>query len=242
MMYKWDLSLPPSTRLPNHIALIPDGNRRWARARGLNTFEGHKRGFSVAVEDVRFCWLLGVHTVSLWFFSTENWNRSKEEVDYLMRLFDDLVKELLKDAKRYGVKMVHLGRKEKISSWLAKTTQKAEEETKRARKHVLNFCLDYGGQDEILRAVKKILKKKIDPRKLTKEIFEFYLDTGSQPYPYPDLIIRTSGEQRLSGFMSWQNTYSEFYFAPVYFPEFTPEKLKEAILDYNRRQRRFGGS
>lgn len=242
MMYKWDLSLPPETRLPSHIAIIPDGNRRWARERGLPTFEGHKRGFKAAVEVTRACWQMGIHTVSLWFFSTENWNRSKEEVTYLMKIYDGLIKSLLKDARKYGARMIHLGRKENIPKWLAKTTQEAEEETKRARKHVLNFCLDYGGQDEILRAVKKILKKKIDPRKLTKEIFEFYLDTGSQPYPYPDLIIRTSGEQRLSGFMSWQNTYSEFYFAPVHFPEFTPEKLKEAILDYNRRQRRFGGS
>jgi len=241
-MLKWDLSLPPDTKLPAHIALIPDGNRRWARARGLHTFEGHKKGFSVAVEDIRFCWLLGIHTVSLWFFSTENWNRSKEEVGYLMKLYDGLIKDLLKDAKKYGVKMVHLGRKEKIPKWLAKTTKKAEEETKKAKKYILNFCLDYNGQDEILRAVKKILKEKIKPEKFTKEIFESFLDTTNQPHPYPDLIIRTSGEQRLSGFMSWQNAYAEFYFAPVYFPEFTPEKLKEAILDFNRRQRRFGGN
>lgn len=241
-MNKWDLSLPPDIKLPNHLALIPDGNRRWARSRGLPTFEGHKKGFLVAVENTRCCWLLGIHTVSLWFFSTENWNRSKEEIDYLMKIYDGLIKELLNDAKKYGVKMVHLGRKEKIPSWLAKTALRAEKETKRARKHILNFCLDYSGQDEILRAVKKILKAKIPPEKFTKEIFESYLDTASQPYPYPDLIIRTSGEQRLSGFMSWQNAYSEFYFAPVHFPEFTPEKLKEAILDFNRRQRRFGGS
>jgi len=241
-MLKWDLSLPPDTKLPAHIALIPDGNRRWARARGLHTFEGHKKGFSVALENVRACWQIGIHTVSLWFFSTENWNRSKEEVGYLMKLYDGLIKDLLKDAKKYSVKMVHLGRKEKIPKWLAKTAKKAEEETKRAKKHILNFCLDYNGQDEILRAVKKILKEGIKPEKFTKEIFESFLDTTNQPHPYPDLIIRTSGEQRLSGFMSWQNTYAEFYFAPVHFPEFTPEKLKEAILDFNRRQRRFGGN
>lgn len=204
--------------------------------------EGHKLGFSVAVEDVRYCWQLGIHTVSLWFFSTENWNRSKEEVDYLMKLYDFVIKEFLKDAKKYGVKMVHLGRKEKIPKWLAKIAREAEQETRGENKHVLNFCLDYGGQDEILRTVKKILKEKIDPEKLTKEIFESYMDARGQVHPYPDLIIRTSGEQRLSGFMSWQNTYAEFYFSQVHFPEFTPEKLKEAILDFNRRQRRFGGN
>jgi len=241
-MFKWDLSLPPNTKLPNHIAIIPDGNRRWARARGFHAFEGHKKGFSVAFEDVRACWQMGIHTVSLWFFSTENWNRSKKEVNYLMELYDGLIKDFLKDAKKYGVKMVHLGRKEKIPKWLAKTAQKAEVETKKAKKHVLNFCLDYGGHDEILRTVKKILADKIPPEKFTKEVFESYLDTKNQPHIYPDLIIRTSGEQRLSGFMSWQNAYAEFYFASVHFPEFTPEKLKEAILDFNRRQRRFGGN
>ncbi len=241
-MYKWDLSLPPKTKIPNHLVLIPDGNRRWAKTRKIHTFEGHKKGFSVIIEDARFCWLLGIHTVSLWFFSTENWNRSKNEVNYLMKLYNDLIKELLKDAKKYGVKMVHLGRKEKIPKQLAKIAQKAEKETKKAKKHILNFCLDYGGHDEILRAVKKILADKIPPEKFTKELFESYLDTKNQPHIYPDLIIRTSGEQRLSGFMSWQNAYAEFYFSPVHFPEFTPEKLKEAILDFNRRRRRFGGN
>ena len=241
-MYKWDLSLPPGTKLPAHLAIIPDGNRRWARSRGLPTFEGHKKGFEVVVEVTRACWEMGIHTVSLWFFSTENWNRSKEEIAYLMKIYDGLIKELLKDAKKYGVKMVHLGRKEKIPEWLAKTAQKAEEETKRARKHILNFCLDYGGHDEILRVTKKMLKEKVDPNKLTKETFGSYLDTKGQLHPYPDLIIRTSSEQRLSGFMSWQNAYSEFYFEQDHFPDFNPAKLKKAILDYSRRKRRFGGN
>lgn len=241
-MYKWDLSLPPGTKLPVHLALIPDGNRRWARERGLPTFEGHKRGFEVVVEVTRACWEMGIHTVSLWFFSTENWNRSKEEVAYLMEIYDGLIKGLLKDAKKYRAKMIHLGRKEKIPKWLLKTAQKAEESTKKARKHILNFCLDYGGHDEILRTTRKILEAKVDPNKLTKEAFESYLDTRNQPHPYPDLIIRTSGEQRLSGFMSWQNAYSEFYFEKDHFPDLDPAKLKKAILDYSRRKRRFGGN
>ena len=241
-MIKWDLSFPPGIKIPTHLGLIPDGNRRWARERGLNTFEGHKQGFKAAVEVTRASWEMGIHTVSLWFFSTENWNRSKEEVAYLMKIYDGLIKSLLKDAKKYGVKMVHLGRKEKIPRWLSKTAQGAEKETKRARKHILNFCLDYGGQDEILRAAEKLLRENSKPEKLTKEIFESYLDTGNQPHSYPDLIIRTSGEQRLSGFMSWQNTYSEFYFEPDHFPDFNPAKLKKAIFEYSRRKRRFGGS
>jgi len=241
-MYKWDFSLPSGTKLPTHLAIIPDGNRRWARARGLPTFEGHKRGFEIAPEIVRACYLFGIHTISLWFFSTENWNRSKEEVAYLMRLYKKLIENLLVDAKKYGARMIHLGRKEKIPKWLDKTARKAEKETENARKHILNFCLDYGGHDEILRATKKMLEEKMDPHKLTKEIFESYLDTKGQSYPYPELIIRTSGEQRLSGFMSWQNAYSEFYFEHDHFPDLTPAKIKEAILDYSRRQRRFGGN
>lgn len=241
-MYKWDLSLPPEIKLPNHIALIPDGNRRWAKARGLNTLKGHEKGFSIAIEDIRFCWMLGVNTVSLWFFSTENWNRSKEEVDYLMKLYEWLIKELLKDARKYGVRLVHLGRKETIPSWLLKAVENAEEETKKNKKHFLNMCLDYGGQDEILRTVGKMMAEKVDPQKLTKEVFESFINTTKQPYFYPDLIVRTSGEQRLSGFMSWQSSYAEFYFSPVNFPDFTPEKLKMAILDFNYRERRFGGN
>lgn len=240
--YKWDLSLPSETKIPNHIGLIPDGNRRWAQARGLPAIEGHKKGFEAAVKVTRACWEIGIHTVSLWFFSTENWNRSKKEVAHLMKIYDGLIKDLLKDAKKYGVRMVHLGRKERIPKWLVKTVQKAEEKTKKARKHILNFCLDYGGHDEILRATKKMLEEKIDPNKLTKEIFESYLDTKNQSHLYPDLIIRTSGEQRLSGFMSWQNVYSELYFEKNHFPDLNPANLKRAILDYSRRKRRFGGN
>lgn len=234
--------MPPEVKVPNHIGIIPDGNRRWARARGLPTFEGHKKGFDAAVEVTRACWQLGVHTVSLWLFSTENWDRSEEEIAYLMKIYDGLIKDLLKDARKYGARIVHCGRKEKIPQWLAKTVQDAEVKTKRKRKHILNLGLDYGGHDEILRAARKLLKERVDPKKLTKEVFESYLDTKNQPYPYPDLIIRTSGEQRLSGFMSWQNAYSEFYFEVDHFPDFNPAKLKDAILDYSRRKRRFGGN
>ena len=233
--------LSEGVRIPNHLAVIPDGHRRWARARGLPTFEGHKKGFETAVRITEACYKFGIHTVSLWCFSTENWKRSKEEIVYLMKGYQTLVKNLLVVSRKYGARIIHLGRKDRIPKWLWENINQAERETGNNEKHVLNIALDYGGRDEILRATKKMLKDRINPEELTEDIYKEYLDTKGQPFPYPDLIIRTSGEQRLSGFMSWQNAYSEFYFEKDHFPEFTVEKLKRAILDYSKRQRRFGG-
>lgn len=235
-------SLPKGAKIPNHIAIIPDGHRRWAKARGLPTFEGHRRGFERAVKIAQSCFSLGIHTVSFWCFSTENWRRSREEVDYLMKIYKKLVEELLSVSLEYRARIIHLGRKDRIPKWLLETLNRAERETRENRKHILNIALDYGGHDEILRATRKMLKGKLRPEDLREEVYKEYLDTKGQPFPYPDLIIRTSGEQRLSGFMSWQNAYSEFYFEKDHFPDFTAEKLKKAILDYSKRERRFGGN
>lgn len=250
-------ALPPDIKIPRHIALIPDGNRRWAKANGLPAFEGHRRGFARVVPLVRATRDFGIHTLTLWAFSTENWNRSPEEITYLMKLYESLIDENLAEAKKEGARIYHLGRKERIPESLAKKIRQAEEETKDNKKYVLNVALDYGGQDEILRATEKIAaavsKGKITTEKLHQidrggahdqpyYFYRFFLDTGDQPYPYPDLIIRTSGEQRLSGLMSWQSAYAELYFERNHFPDFTPEKLRTAILDYSQRERRFGGN
>ena len=234
--------LPKGTKVPDHLGIIPDGNRRWARARGLYTLEGHKKGFERAIELSRAARDLGIHTVTLWGFSTENWDRSKKEVNYLMKLYEKLIDDYLEEAGKDGVKIVHLGRKDRIPKFLLKKIFFAEETTGENRKYIMNIAIDYGGQDDIIRATKEIVKDKIDPEKISKELFEKYLDTKGQPYPYLDMIIRSSGEQRTSGFLLWQSSYAETYWLDCHFPDFSPDRLKEVLLDYSRRRRRFGGN
>ena len=234
--------LPKGTKVPDHLGIIPDGNRRWARARGLYTLEGHRRGFERAVELSRAARDLGIHTVTLWGFSTENWDRSKKEIDYLMRLYEKLIDDYLKEAKKDKVRIIHLGRKDRIPKFLLKKILFAEESTKDNKKFIMNIAIDYGGQDDIIRATKEIIKEGVKPEDISKELFEKYLDTKDQKYPYLDLIVRSSGEQRTSGFLLWQSSYAETYWLDCHFPDFTPEKLKEILLDYSRRRRRFGGN
>ena len=242
MSSKAQISLPNGTKIPDHIAIIPDGNRRWARARGLHTLKGHKVGFDRAVEIGRVAREWGVHTVTLWGFSTENWDRTKEEIGYLMKLYEKLVDDYLKEARENNVRMIHLGRKDRLPKVLLKKMADAEEKTKDNDKYIINIALDYGGHDDIIRAIQGMIKDKVEAENVNKKLIEKYLDTKGQPYPYVDLMIRTSGEQRTSGFLLWQSEYNEFYWEPDHFPDFTPEKLKEAILDYSRRRRRFGAN
>jgi undecaprenyl diphosphate synthase len=237
-----NISLPKDTVVPDHIAVSPDGNRRWARARGLHTFEGHKKGFDMAVKLARTARSWGIHTVSLWGFSTENWDRTKEEIGYLMKLYERLVDNYLKEAKEDNVKIVHLGRKDRLPKSLLSKIEKAERETKDNTSYIMNIAIDYGGHDDIIRAVQKMITDKVPAQKVDKKLFESYLDTQGQPYPYVDLLVRTSGEQRTSGMLLWQSAYTEYYFENDHFPDFTPEKLKEAVLDFSRRRRRFGGN
>lgn len=235
-------ALPKDTKIPDHIAIIPDGNRRWARAKGLHTLAGHKKGFERAVELGRVAREWGIHTVSLWGFSTENWDRNREEIDYLMKLYEKLVDDYLKEAKENKVRIYHLGRKDRLPVRLLKKLEKAEKETSGYDKYIMNICIDYGGHDEIIRAVRGMIHDRVKESEVDKKLFEKYLDTKSQPYPYVDLMIRTSGEQRTSGFLLWQSEYNEFYWESGHFPDFTPEKFREAVLDFSRRRRRFGGN
>jgi len=236
------LSLPEGTKIPNHIAIIPDGNRRWARSRGIHTLKGHKAGFEMAVKLARAARKMGVHTVTLWGFSTENWDRTKEEIDYLMKLYVKLIDDYLKEAHEEKVKLVHLGRKDRLPNFLIKKIADAEEQTKNYDKYIANLAIDYGGHDDIIRAVKNIVRDNVDVNQIDKKLIENYLDTKNQPYPYVDLLIRTSGEQRTSGMLLWQMEYAEMYWEEGHFPDFTPEKLRAAILDYSVRRRRFGGN
>jgi undecaprenyl diphosphate synthase len=236
------ITLPKGTKIPDHIALILDGNRRWARARGLHTLQGHKAGFEAGRAVAKAARQFGIHTFTVWGFSTENWDREPRELKYLMTLFKRFVKEVKDEAKDDGVRFIHLGRKDRLPKDLVKLIRETEEETRQNKKHVLNVALDYGGRDEILRAVKQIVDEGISSDKITEELFASYLDTGDQPYPYPDLFMRPSGEQRTSGLMPWQLEYAEYYWEQGHLPDMTPEKLRDAILDYSRRRRRFGGN
>lgn len=232
--------LPEGTKVPDHVALILDGNRRWARARGLHPWEGHKAGLQAVVDVAKASREFGVHTFTIWAFSTENWDRSQQEIDKIMELFDKSLDEFKKDLIGNEVRFIHLGRKDRLPSKLVTKMTKIEEETKDFGEHTLNLALDYGGKDEIVRATNKIIESGL--QKVDEKIFESYLDTAGQPYPYVDLFIRTSGEQRTSGLLPWQMSYAEMYWELDHLPDFSPEKLKNAILDYSCRRRRFGGN
>lgn len=236
------IDLPKGTKIPDHLAIIPDGNRRWARARGLHTLQGHKKGFERAVELARAARSMGIHTVTLWGFSTENWDRTEEEIGYLMKLYEKLIDDYLKEAKKEGVRIVHLGRRDRLPASLLKKIDYAQEKTALNQKHIMNVAIDYGGHDDIIRATQQMIKDGVKPENVNKKLLESYLDTRNQPYPYVDLLIRTSGEQRTSGLLLWQMEYAEMYWEPDHLPDFTPEKLRSAILDYSRRRRRFGAN
>ena len=236
------IRFPKGTIVPNHIAIILDGNRRWARARKLPTLAGHKAGFDAGMKIARASREWGVHTFTVWGFSTENWDRSSEEISYLFKLFRKMVKVVEEEAEKDDIRFIHLGRKDRLPTGLVKYIEEIEERTKNNKSHVFNVALDYGGHDEILRATRKIIENKIPARKVDEKLFTSYLDTKDQPYPYVDLFIRTSGEQRTSGFLPWQLNYAEYLWETVNLPDMTPRRLADDILDYSRRRRRFGGN
>jgi undecaprenyl diphosphate synthase len=240
----------------NHLAIIPDGNTRWAAANRLPAIVGYQKGTDRVVELTKHARTLGIHTLTFWGLSTENWqHRPKKELEFLVLLFQKNIDDHIKDALENGVRIVHLGRKDRLPKRLMDKISEAEQKTKDNDKYFLNMALDYGGQDEIIRASQKIAsevkegKLKIeDLEETVREIgkqkvsrFASYLDNGWQPYPFPDFIIRTSGEERLSGFMPVQSAYSELYFEPKFFPDLSPELLEAALEKYQHRQRRFGG-
>mgnify|MGYP001614730155 CR=1 FL=1 len=229
-----------SLTIPNHIAIIPDGNRRWARAHSLPTLAGHKKGFDVAVKIGRKIRSMGVNTLTMWAFSTENWNRTSEEINYLMKMYEIFIEKNLRQALKEKIRIIHLGRKDRISKKLLEKIQNSEEKTKDFKNYILNIALDYGGRDEIIRAINKLPTTNYQLPAVSEDNFNQFLDTHGQPYPNPDLIIRTSGEQRTSGLMIWQAAYSEYIFLQKHFPDLKDEDIEEAVGEYSRRQRRFG--
>ncbi len=226
-------------KTPYHLAIIMDGNRRWAREKGLPTLEGHRKGYNKVQEVGDWCKKKGVKILTLWAFSTENWNRSKEEISYMMKLLAKaLSKKEIDELNKKGIKLQVIGQKERLSKSLQRLAKKAEEETKNNKEGTLNLAISYGGRAEIIKAVQEIVKKKIPAEKINEELINQNLWTAG--LPEPDLIIRTSGEQRTSGFLMWQGVYAELYFCQKYWPDFNEKDLDTAIASYSQRERRMG--
>ena len=229
---------------PKHVVILPDGNRRWARERGLDTVEGHKAGYKKLIDLCRWARDRGVKAVTAFGFSTENWNRPKREIQYLMNLLETGLRENFSEeskkakAKELGIRVRIIGQKGRLPQSLQKIIGEVEEYTKANTKLYLNLAISYGGRWDIVQAAKKIIGEGIRPEELTEELFNEHLTTGD--LPDPDLFIRTGGEQRLSNLVIWQAAYTELYFCPKYWPDFSEEDFDNALAEYARRQRRFG--
>lgn len=230
--------------VPQHIAIILDGNGRWAKAKGMPRNYGHAQGSKNVERICEDAYKMGVKYLTVYAFSTENWNRPKNEVDALMKLLRNYMKTCLKTAEKNRMKVRVIGDKTKLDEDIRTRIEKLEAAT--INNDGLNFqiALNYGSRDEMIRAIRRLAKDceagKVKSEDISEEMFEGYLDTHD--IPDPDLLIRTSGELRLSNYLLWQLAYTEFYFTDVLWPDFTKEELKKAIEHYNRRERRFGGS
>ncbi len=227
-----------SAVLPKHIAVIMDGNGRWAMRRGLPRLAGHKRGVETVRRVTEACRRLGVSVLTLYAFSDENWGRPKEEVGFLMDLLGTFLKAEISTMKANGIRFRTIGRTERLPASAQSWIQKAMTETEANTGLVLNLALSYGGRGEILEAIKRMRAANGSVPEVTEDIFSSYLDTAG--LPDPDLIIRTSGEKRISNFLLWQAAYAELYFTDTLWPDFEEQDLLLAILDYQGRQRRFG--
>ena len=226
--------------IPRHIAVIPDGNRRWAKQKGFDEIEGHRIGGSYdkmksLLDESR---KLGIKYFSIWVFSTENWKRSQREINSLFEIIENILSKIESDLVHDKIRFRHIGRKDRLPKRLIDVIEHLEEITKDFDNFNFQLCLDYGGRDEIVRAVNKFLKNGSD--EINEDDLINSLDSAG--IPDPDLIIRTSGEYRMSGFMPFQSAYSEFYFTDVHFPDFGPVQLREAVESFGSRKRRLGGN
>lgn len=225
-----------NVKIPNHVAIIVDGNGRWATDKGLSRSMGHKAGAENLENLVLYVLSKGVKVISLYVFSTENFKRSTEEVNYLMDLFIKKFKSTIKKYDKKNIKVLFSGREKPLSDEVIKSMREMEEKTKNNTGGIVNFCLNYGGHSEIIDAIKKIKADNIED--LTEEEFGKYLYND---LPMVDLMIRTGGEMRISNFLLWQLSYAELYFTKVYFPDFNNDEFDKAVIEYSRRDRRFGG-
>jgi len=222
-------------KIPKHLGIILDGNRRWAREKGLSTFEGHRRGLKKVKDVTEWCLEKGVKTLTVFIFSTENWKRSKMEVNYLMKLAHKATVVDLKDVAKKGVKVNIIGERQRLPEFVKKGVRKIERDTRKNKKMTLNLALSYGGRGEIVQAIKNIVKKKISVEKITESLISENLWTSDL-----DMIIRTGKEKRISNFLIWQAAYAELYFLEKYWPAFNKRDLDKALEVYDKRKRRFG--
>lgn len=225
--------------IPTHLGFILDGNRRWARARNLPPVEGHRVGYEALKEVAEACFDRGVKVVTAYVFSTENWKRDAAEVSYLMKLLLWMAKKEVKVAVKNGIRLRFLGRRDVISADVRKAIEKAEEATKDLTKGTLAFCLDYGGQQEIADAARQCILDGLSPDEITPASLSARL--YAPELPPIDMLVRTSGEQRISNFMLWRASYSELLFIPKHWPDMTKQDATDIIEAYGQRSRRFGG-
>lgn len=229
---------PLPDRVPRHVAIIMDGNGRWAKARGLPRTEGHRQGTENLRKILRACVEFNIEILTIYAFSTENWARPAAEVQMLMKILEMVIDRELKDLDANGVQIRHIGELRGIAPGLQKKIRQACEYTRHNDKLILNVAFNYGGRDEIVHAVKRIVEDKVPAEKIDEALISRYLYTSD--LPDPDLIIRTSGELRVSNFLIWQGAYSELYSTPTYWPDFDKDALRSALIAYGQRKRRFG--
>jgi undecaprenyl diphosphate synthase len=227
-----------ATRTPRHVAIIMDGNGRWARARMLPRQAGHRAGTENLRRIIEACIDLGIHILTVYAFSTENWGRPEREVRGLMNILEDVIDRELQDLHAQGVQLRHIGDLSALSERLQEKVRAAIELTKGNARLILNVAWNYGGRQEIIHAIREILKAGISPEEIDEALFAQYLFTAG--LPDPDLIIRTSGEMRVSNFLIWQGAYAEYYVTPTFWPSFNRTELEKALEDFRTRERRFG--
>ncbi len=228
-----------SIDLPRHIAIILDGNGRWAEQRGLNRLDGHQAGVDNTRATIKSLAKRGIRFASLYTFSTENWNRPEFEVRGLFDLLEKVIDSETAELHRNGIRMLHLGRREELSPSVRRAIDKAVALTSKNTGMTVSFALNYGGRREIVDAAQKLLASKVSPEAVDEKLFSSFLYTAG--LPDVDLLIRTGGELRISNFLLWKAAYAELYFTPVLWPDFNDEELGKALLAYSQRQRRFGG-
>ncbi len=228
----------PAEKIPRHVAIIMDGNGRWALSRGLPRVAGHKAGTENLRRVIRATVEFGIKYLTIYAFSTENWGRPAEEVQGLMGILQDVIDRELKELHQEGVQLRHIGRLERLDPRIQAKVLKAIELTKNNDRLILNIAWNYGGRDEIVCAIEKIIKDGIAPEDVNDELVSRYLFTAG--VPDPDLVIRTSGELRVSNFLIWQAAYSEWYVTPTYWPDFSKDEYRRALESYAQRDRRYG--
>jgi undecaprenyl diphosphate synthase len=229
-----------SAQVPRHVAIIMDGNGRWAKQRGLPRIAGHRAGTENIRRIVESCIRYGVKYLTLYAFSTENWNRPEEEVRGLMTILGEVIERETPKLHAEGVRICHLGRLDGLNSNLVEAIKGSTYKTRNNTRLTLNVCYNYGGRLEIVDAVRQIVEQGVAAEQISEDLIARYLYSNDSPDP--DLIIRTAGEQRLSNFLIWQAAYSEYWFTPMYWPDFGKDEFRQALVDYTRRLRKFGKS